>query len=162
MAEKKIGTSIKALINVGNYQNIEIAKYSETTISYESEEEMVEKENAQTQELLDSLKRDLLKTPEELNKYEDKVEEFKGSVSKEMPKWLGEGAIPNVADSAKSVKAKADDKKADELAKKADAAQGFEELISESNPKTEGKVEEKVGSGDLDDIFADDEDLFED
>ena len=168
MAEKKIGTSIKALINVGNYQNIEIAKYAETTISYESEEEMVEQENQQTQELLDSLKRDLQKTPEELNNYEDKFEEFKGSVSTEMPKWLGEGSVPNVADPVKAVKEKADAKKADELASQADAAKDFEDLISDEpkEEKAEEKVEEKVeasgDSNDLDDIFDDDEDLFED
>jgi hypothetical protein len=167
MSEKKIGTCIKALINVGNYQNIEVAKYAETTISYDSAEEMVEKENQQTQELLASLKRDLQKTPEELCKYEDSVEAFTDSVSKEMPKWLGEGAIPNIANSAKAVKEKADSKKADELASKADAAQDFEALISDETTPAEkqevpeeNKVEEKTD--DLDDIFADDEDLFDD
>lgn len=162
MAEKKIGTCIKALVNVGNYQNIEIAKYAETTISYESESEMVEKENVQTQELLNSLKRDLQKTPEALCKYEDKIDSFKESVSKEMPKWLGAGAIPNIANSAKAVKVTADSKRADDVASKASAVENFSAMLDdEVEPvKKEAVVEEKAD--DLGDIFADDEDLFDD
>lgn len=161
MAEKKIGTCIKALVNVGNYQNIEIAKYAETTISYESDAERIEKEDSQTQELLNSLKRDLQKTPEELGKYEDKVEEFKDSVSKEMPKWLGAGAIPNVGNSAKAVKEKSDAKKAEDVASKSNAVDNFENMLSdEATPVKTAVVEAE--KDDLDDIFADDEDLFED
>jgi hypothetical protein len=158
--EKKIGTSVKALINVGNYQNIEIAKYAETTISYETDEEMVEKENKQTHDLLESLKRDLLKTPEELNRYEDKIEEFKQSVSSEMPKWLGEGVVPNVADSAKGVKEKSDAKNVETVTSKAVAADEFEALISETPAVKEVVAEAKEEN--VDDLFANDEDLFED
>lgn len=162
MTEKKIGTCIKALINVGNYQNIEVAKYAETTISYESEEERIEKEDKQTKELLDSLKRDLQKTPEELNAYEDKVEAFKESVSKEMPKWLGEGVVPNIANSAKAVKEKSDAKKVDEVVSKSKIAEEFEKSLSDT--EEEKVVQEAVVStvGDTsDDLFpTDDDDLF--
>jgi len=41
MSEKKIGTCVKVLINVGNYQNVEVAKYAETTISYSTKDEMI-------------------------------------------------------------------------------------------------------------------------
>jgi len=161
MTEKKIGTCIKVLVNVGNYQNIEIAKYAESTISYDSNEEMLAKEDLQTQELLSSLKRDMIKTPEELGRYEDKVEEFTDSVTREMPKWLGEGAIPNVANKAKELKEKTDAKQEESQQSKAKAVAGIDAILEESDaPKAEEvKAEEKE---DLDSLFGDDEDLFED
>jgi len=162
MTEKKIGTCIKVLVNVGNYQNIEIAKYAESTISYDSNEEMIEKENLQTQELLSSLKRDMAKTPEELGKYEDKVEEFTDSVTKEMPKWLGEGAIPNIANKAKVLKEATDAKQVEVKQSKAKAVASIDAILEEPEvvkEVKEVKVEEK---DDLDSLFGDDEDLFDD
>jgi len=162
MTEKKIGTCIKVLVNVGNYQNIEIAKYAESTISYDSNEEMVEKENLQTQELLSSLKRDMAKTPEELGSYEDKVEEFTNSVSKEMPKWLGEGAIPNIANKAKELKEKSDAKQEETKQSKAKAVASVDAMLEESDAPKADVVEVKAEQDDLDSLFGDDEDLFDD
>ena len=162
MTEKKIGTCIKVLVNVGNYQNIEIAKYAENTINYETKDEMVEKENQQTQELLASLKRDLAKTPEELGKYEDKVEDFNRSVTNQMPKWLGEGVIPNIANRAKALKETSDAKNEEKINDKNNVVAEFDSLINdkEESPKSEPK--DTKNEDNEDNLFGDDDDLFDD
>ena len=164
MTEKKIGTCVKVLVNVGNYQNIEIAKYAETTITYESQEEMVSQEDKQTKEVLESLKRDMKKTPEELGKYEDKIEAFNNLTAKKMPTWLGEGAIPNIANSAKKVKEDAEAKLGNIMDK---SSKDIDDLIIASSPvpaektKTiENTVTNKTNTEELNDLFGDD-DLFD-
>ncbi len=42
--EKKIATALNVRINVGNYQHIELTKYAEQSISYDSEDEMIKPE----------------------------------------------------------------------------------------------------------------------
>ena len=41
MEEKKIATSVDLLINVDRFEHLQITKYSEKKITYESQEEMV-------------------------------------------------------------------------------------------------------------------------
>lgn len=99
---KKIADSVNIRINVGNYEHIDLTKYAEKVIEYESQEEMVKKEDELTEEIIVSLIRTMKKIPERLGKKTDAVEKFEDSVKKTIPSWLESGVEPNIANAAKS------------------------------------------------------------
>ncbi|MFA5313834.1 MAG: hypothetical protein WC375_11070, partial [Methanomassiliicoccales archaeon] len=100
MSEKKIAECVNVRINVGNYQHIDISKYAERTISFSTQEEMIQQEDALTQELLDNIIRNMRTIPERLGKKTDAVGVFEDSVKKTIPEWLANGPIPNIANGA--------------------------------------------------------------
>lgn len=171
MEEKKIATSVDILINIDRFEHFQITKYSEKKITYESQEEMVQKEDQLTNELLSDIRRSLKlfcdnlgSISKEINQKMEAVSKIEDKIGKKMPTWLEEGSDPNIANKAKenSVKAvaeahvKLEDFKAKEKANKAETADFLEgkQKIDES-PKSEDK------SNSLDeDLFTDDEDLF--
>lgn len=117
MAKKKISECIKVLINVGNYQNIEIAKYAETEIEYGSKEEMVKMEDELTSDLIDNIIRNMKTIPDRLGKKIDVVEKFEDSVKKSIPEWLNSSPVQNLANSAQKLSvdsAARQDKKTDD------------------------------------------------
>lgn len=97
MTEKRISESINVRINVGNFQHIQITKYAEKTITYESAEEMVKKEDELTEELLANLIRNMKTIPSRLGKTTNAVVEVEESIIKVIPEWLEESPIPNLA-----------------------------------------------------------------
>ena len=88
MSKKRIAETINVRINVGNFQHIDITKYAEKEIEYNSQEEMIKKEDELTDELLDNLIRNMRTIPEKLGKKTNAVVEFEGAVQKKIPEWL--------------------------------------------------------------------------
>ena len=101
MSEKKIAECVKVLINLGNYQNIEIAKYAEKVITYETKEEMIEKEDELTVELVNNIVRNMKRIPEQLDKKTDAPKDVEDRMKKTIPAWLTAAPVPNLANSAK-------------------------------------------------------------
>jgi len=180
MSEKKIAECVKILINLGNYQNIEIAKYAEKVIAYETKEEMVEKEDELTVELVNNIIRNMKKIPDQLGKKTDAPKDVEDRIKKTIPEWLTAAPVPNLANSAKKMQIEAE-------GKQKDASEGKEWTIetitdapvaetkgTDTKPAAEVKIEEKeapdsevkVKADDADafgndkDLFGADEDLF--
>jgi len=101
--EKKIAECIKVLINLGNYQNIEIAKYAEQNISYSDEKEMKQKEDQLTIDLVDNIIRNMRQIPEKLGKKTNAIHEVENRLEKSIPEWLTTAPIPNLANSTKNI-----------------------------------------------------------
>lgn len=172
MEEKKIATSVDLLINVDRFEHLQITKYSEKKITYESQEEMIQKEDQLTDELVKDMIRTMRSMPNKLSKVStEKLEKITTSItaiedkiSKKIPAWLEEGIEPNIANKAKenAVKAVATSHAKSEEAKANDDDRKKEtEDFLESVYKTEEKpkVEEKDDIV-LDENLFDDEDLF--
>ena len=100
MGEKKIATSVDILINVGAYEHIQITKYAEKKITYETPEEMVQKEDLLTDELVKDILRTMRSIPDKLGKKTDAVAKIEEKIGKKMPTWLEEGVEPNIANMA--------------------------------------------------------------
>jgi len=184
MAEKKIAECIKILINLGNYSNITVAKYDERVITYETEEERIEKEEQHTAELLQGVIRGIRTTPaalhldteeaaEKLDINPNALGDIENRIQKEMPKWLGEEEIPNIANGAARLKDATDNEEKTKQQENDAARQAVESMLeNDDSPKssekppevektdvnqTEVKSETKE---ELDDLFGED-DLFE-
>lgn len=113
MAQKKIATGVKVLIKVADFESIEIAKYSETTIDFDSQEDMVAKEEEHNADIVNDLIRSMRELPDRLGKKTTAVQDIEQKIEGAIPRWLEENPIPNLAentDLAKSMKAKSDGK----------------------------------------------------
>jgi len=97
MQEKKVATSIDILINVGQFEHIQITKYAEKKITYESSEEMVKKEDEVTSELASDIIRTMRALPDKLGKKTNAVELIEEKIQKRIPDWLANNPIPNLA-----------------------------------------------------------------
>ena len=97
MGTKKVSECISVRINVGNYQHIEITKYAEEQISYNSATERIAEEDRARDELIDSLKRSMEKIPEALKRGMKEAIQVEESIQKRIPAWLEENAVPNIA-----------------------------------------------------------------
>ena len=169
MEKKKIATSVDILINVDRFEHIQITKYSEKEITYETPEEMIHKEDQLTDELIKDVVRTMKSMPEKMGDKAKSVgadEEWKDKLEKKIPTWLQDGAEPNIANTAQkntdkavaSAHAESMDLKIKKESNEADTdafLTGDVKKVEE--PKKEAKVEEK----DIDaDLFGDEEDLF--
>ena len=152
MTEKKIAECINVRINVGNYQHIELTKYAEKTIQYNSPEEMVKKEDELTNELVVNLIRNMRQLPDKLGKKTNAVTEVEEGISKTIPEWLKNGDVPNIANNAK----KGHNTTVSEQKEQKDAKPDVTSEVA-SAKKTESKEKATVIDDDLD-LF--DEDLF--
>jgi len=161
MEEKKIATSVDLLINVDKWEHIQITKYAEKKITYESKEEMIKKEDELTDELVGDIIRTMRGLPDKLGKKTNAVLSMEEKIQKKIPGWLENELEPNIANLAKenyekniaSVNAKSEEIRS----KKEEEEKIIADLIStEEKPK-----EEKPKSNDdfSDDLF-DDESLF--
>ena len=180
MEEKKIATSVDILINVDRFEHLQITKYSEKKITYSTQEEMIQKEDQLTNELMQDVIRTMRSTPsafkamtaEKLEKIETTTKAMEDKISKKIPSWLEEGGIPNIANAAQAnatkavaeAHAKQEDLKQDAKVQKAASEADTEAFLNGTPEVVAPKVEPKpVVNNDLDldeDLFADDEDLF--
>jgi hypothetical protein len=100
MAKRKISECINVRINVGNYQHIELTKYAEEEIEFDSTKERVEKEDILRDDLIASLVRSMKTIPEKLGKGVANVVEVEEAIKKAIPEWLAKDPIPNIANGA--------------------------------------------------------------
>jgi hypothetical protein len=152
MEEKKIATSVDVLINVGAYEHLQITKYAEKKITYDSQEEMIRKEDQLTDELVKDIIRTMRSMPDKLGKKTTAVASIEDKISKKIPAWLEDGVEPNIANTAQKVaiKSVADASAKVETAKEKEAVKTAEtksflktELVSPTPvEKTEEKEEE--------------------
>jgi hypothetical protein len=155
--KRKIAECINVRINVGNYQHIELTKYGEEEIEFNSPEERIEKEDSLRNDLLTSLIRSMKVIPERLDKGIEQAIEVGNAIKKAIPEWLAKGPIPNIANGAKASDIQAtarqdDQKKSVEQIKDID-------IIGEDTPvkkETLSKKEELTKNDINDDLFDDD------
>jgi len=163
MEEKKIATSIDILVNVDRFEHIQITKYAEKKITYESQEDMIRKEDQLTDELVKDIIRTMRAMPDKLGKKTNAVATIEEKIGKKIPSWLEEGGEPNIANTAKinAVKAMAT-AHANEQDKQAETISFLNDKPQEKQQKQEKPQEAKKDEKDDDkDLFGDDEDLFE-
>jgi len=181
--EKKIATSVESLIKVAQYESIRITKYGEARIEYNSLEEMQNKEDDLSNEVIADLERCLRKLPEKFAKASETiVEDFGDKIYNKIPEWLKDGPEPNIANRAKSSHESSDAKADDEQKERVEVTNStiteMEELFGpdtnnsvKSEPKNEvlNEVvsgsdsvvcEESIEKNEDDGEDFDDEDLF--
>ena len=152
--EKKIAETINVRINLGNFQHIEISKYAEQTIQFETKEEMVEKEDLLTTELVENIVRNMRTIPEKLGKKTQAVQEVEERISTTIPEWLKSNEEPNlakkkhIADTAKQKQEK--DKEEDQITE-------IDTIMSDEKQTPEPELA-KVGDAEETNLF-DDSDL---
>lgn len=186
MEEKKIATSVDILINIDRFEHLQVTKYAEKKITYESQEEMIRKED----QLTDELVQDVIRTinaipakfsssptplsPEKVDKIAATSNAIQDKISKKIPTWLTEGSDPNIANTASKISVKngteayakkEDDKAEKESIKSASMAETELFLNGGSDEKPDEKpkeVEKPKAKLDMDDdLFSDeDQDLF--
>ena len=148
MEEKKIATSVDVLINVGSFEHLQITKYAEKKITYETPEEMIQKEDQLTDELVKDVIRTMRSMPDKLGKKTDAVTKIEEKINKKIPTWLEEGSEPNIANLAKDniakvvaeVNAKKEEK---EIKKQANKIETEEFLNGKPQPLVNSKEEPK-------------------
>lgn len=158
MQEKKIATSVDLLINVGQYEHLQITKYAETKIEYESKEEMVKKEDQLTDELVADVIRTMRGLPEKLGKKTEAVSAIEEKIIKKIPGWLENNPIPNMAekkfeDAQGKESARVEAKK--ETMK--EASIDVENLLGEDSIKSN-----KEETNTEEDLFGEEDELFDD
>ena len=160
MEQKKIATSVDVLINVGAYEHIQITKYAEKSISYNSKEEMLQKEDELTNELVADVVRTMRSMPEKLGKKTTANIEIESKIAKKVPEWLNGNVEPNIANQAKtSFNANVAKANANIEAKKEKAAESIK--VVEAPKVVETKAEEAPKSTNMsDENLFNDEDLF--
>lgn len=149
MEQKKIATSVDVLINVGAYEHLQITKYAERSISYSSKEEMLEQEDALTNEVVADLIRSMRSMPEKLGKKTTANIEIEAKIAKKVPEWLNGNVEPNIANNAKI----------QHDTNKAKANAEIEAKQKTETPKAETKTEAAPANLGETDLFND-EDLF--
>jgi len=168
MAEKRIAETLNVRINLGNFQHIELTKYAEKKIEYESNEEMQKKEDELTDELLSNTIRSMRRIPERLGKKTNAVAEVEERIIKEIPRWLEDEPEPNIANEAKekhnSVVSKQKDNKekeeVDDLENISKSSNKNESNLSNEEDKKD-ELPKKDISNDLDDDLFDDKEVAE-
>ena len=162
MQEKKIATSVDILVNVGQYEHIQITKYAEKKITYDSSEEMVKKEDELTDELVSDVIRSMRSLPDKLGKKTNAVAAIEERIQKKIPAWLENGSEPNIANKAKEkydgnvakASAEVEAKKQKEDVKRVET-EGF---LGSKTPEKANKTTEKEKSKEVsldDDLFGD-------
>lgn len=152
MTNRKIAECINVRINVGNYQHIEITKYAEEQIEYDSQDERIAKESELRDDLIDSLLVSMEKVAKKMNVGIEQAIEVQESISRAIPEWLKNNPIPNIANQAsKGNKKIASEQKQSKINNEKNLS---EVIIDEKTPDTD-KINKIT-----DDDFFDDEDLL--
>jgi len=141
--EKRIATSVDVLINVAKFEHIQITKYGERKITYDTQEEMIEKEDELTGELIEDILRTMKKIPEKLGKTTNAVVEIEEKIKKALPQWLNEGEEPNIADGIANLAKKTHNKN---VAKQKDEQ---EQANGKANADIDAVLEENVSEEDI-------------
>lgn len=188
MEEKKIATAVDVLINMGQFEHLQITKYAEQKITYENENEMIQKEDKLTEELVQDIIRTMRSMPDKLGKKTNAVVNIEEKIKKKIPTWLEEGSEPNIANLSKtnSEKSMAESSmkleqknsmgkiareetdlflKDESSEDKSNVEEPNKELEKQEQPKEqvenkEPEKQEKSGKNGLDDDLFGDEDLF--
>jgi len=98
---RKISECVNVRINVGNYQHIELTKYAEEEVTYETKEELQTFENDLTTDLVNSLVRSMRSVPKQLGKGVENAQEVEEAIVTAIPEWLANSPLPNIANQAK-------------------------------------------------------------
>ena len=154
--EKKISEAINIRINLGDFQHIDITKYAEKVISFDTKEEMVIKEDELTSELIDNLLRNIRTIPERLGKKTEAIAVVEEKISKRIPAWLEEAGEPNIANTSKKVH----DKVVSEQKKDLDIQTKNIETKSKVEKETQIETKELLEMDAKSDNVLDDDDLF--
>jgi len=152
MQEKKIATSVDLLINVGQYEHLQITKYAENKIEYESQEEMVKKEDQLTDELVADVIRTMRGLPEKLGKKTEAVSAIEEKIIKKIPGWLENNPVPNLAEK----------KFEDAQGKESARVEAKKETMKEASIDVENLIGEDSIKSDKQESQAETEDLFDD
>lgn len=94
--QKKISESISVRIKVGDYQWVEISKYAEKTIEYQTEAEMIKLEDQLTDEITSNIIRNMRRLPERLGKKDIPIQEVESGIVRTIPEWMEEHNRNNV------------------------------------------------------------------
>lgn len=103
MSKRKIADCVNIRVKTGDFQHIEIVKYAEEEIEYNNDQERIEKEDALTASLVESIMRSLHSIPERIGRGKAEVIEVEQAISKAIPAWLANDPVPNIANQAKKV-----------------------------------------------------------
>ena len=160
MEEKKVATSIDILINVGQFEHIQITKYAEKKITYESSDEMIKKEDEVTSELVSDIIRTMRGLPEKLGKKTNAISAIEEKIQKKIPEWLANNPVPNLAKDKFELAQAAVSSKVE--AKKEKEERANAEVANLIDPPAEKPKEEEMFSKDVPEktIDFDSEDLF--
>lgn len=117
---RKIAECINVRINVGNYQHIELVKYSEETIEFDTDKERIEKENALRDDLVANLMRSMAEIPAKMGKGVAEAQAVEEAIKTKLPDWLANGPVPNIANTAlkKEIQVSAEQKDKKDVATK--------------------------------------------
>lgn len=153
MKKRKIAECINVRINVGNYQHIEITKYAEEEIEYQTQEDRISKESELIEDLIDSLKVSMSQVTKKMNMGIDEAIEVQESISKTIPEWLKNNPIPNIANKAyQSNKKNVSEQKQNKI--------NNENVLSEVLIEDKPNVIKKEKNSSSNDDFFDEEDLL--
>jgi len=150
MEKKKIAETVNIRINVGNYQHIEISKYAEKEIEYADQEDMVQKEDQLTSELIDNLIRNMRTIPSKLGKDTSSVDKIEERLTKTLPDFMKGSQEPNLA-KKKSIQSEAEEK--DTADKKEVKAKQTETLVSDDLDKNKSGEVEQIGEDLFEELF---------
>lgn len=163
MSEKKIATAIDILINVDRFEHIQITKYAEKKIEYETEEDRIAAEDALTAEVVEDGIRSLKIISDTMGgKTVEPTQAIMEKIRKKMPTWLEEGPAPNLANLADDkFKKGVAENEAKQEENKADREERSDEMSDVLGEKEEGEITEEPVDG-LADPLDDDNDTLDD
>jgi hypothetical protein len=160
MEEKKIATSVDLLINVGQFEHIQITKYAEKKISYDSQEDMIKQEDELTSDLVNDVIRTMRTLPEKLGKKTNAVSAIEEKIQKKIPAWLDSNEVPNIANGAqkqydKNI-AKASAQVENAKANQQEAQKDIDDLLGgeEASKPIQAVEEKEIFGGEEDDYFV--------
>jgi len=157
--QRKISECVNVRINVGNYQHIEITKYAEESISYETEEERVALEEELTNDLVTGIIRSMRTIPEKLGKGVSNAQEVEEEIINAIPEWLDNHQTPNIATTSNKAQDKINRVAAEQKDNKDQASEDILD-VDEEQIGTPGKTLEDMEERELEvegDLFEDDE-----
>jgi hypothetical protein len=159
MSEKKIATAIDILINVDRFEHVQITKYAEKKIDYETEEERIAAEDALTAEVVEDGIRSLKIVSDTFGgKTVEPTQAIMEKIRKKVPTWLEEGPVPNLAeDKYKKGVAENEAKQEENKVEREARSDEMSDVLGESE---EGNVTEEPITDPLD--ADDDNDMLDD
>ena len=125
--KRKISECINVRINVGNYQHIELVRYAEQEVEYDSDAQRIALEDQLTSDLTASVIRSMRSIPAKLGKGIENAQQVEEAIQKAIPAWLEKGPVPNIANQAKIVAEKV-------AAEQKDNAASTSRIIAEDKP----------------------------
>ena len=102
MRKKRIAEALNIRINLGNYQHVQLTKYVDEVIEFETEEQRLELEDKLNDELVCSMIKAMRATPKRLGTdlNGEAVQKVETAIKTAIPEWLENDPIPNLANAA--------------------------------------------------------------